>query len=61
MRLNPRCSELRGAANPNQVSYHCPFAVPIRRSIMPEHRGFRMEKLGRNMKFSFFCEMTLKI
>ena len=25
MRLNPRCHELRGAANPNQARYHCPL------------------------------------
>ena len=58
IRLNPRCPELRGAANPNQARYHCPFAVPIRRSSMPGHKGFRMEKLGRNMKFFFFSKMT---
>ena len=61
MRLNPRCPELRGAANPNRARYHCPFAVPIRRSSMPRHRGFRMEKLGRNIKLSIFSEMTVKI
>ena len=62
MRINPRCPELRGAANPNQACYHCPFAVPILRSSMPAgYRGFRMEKLGRNIKFSFFSEMTMKI
>ena len=38
MRLNPRCPELRGAAKPNQARYHCPFAVPIRRSSMPGHK-----------------------
>ena len=36
MRLNPRCPELRGAANPNQARYQCPLAVPIRRSSMPD-------------------------
>ena len=50
MRLNPRCPELRGVANPNQA--HCPFAVPIRRSSMPGRRGFRMEKIGRNIKLN---------
>ena len=54
MHLNPRCPELRGAVNLNQDRYHCPYAVPIRRSSIPGHRGFRMEKLGRNIKFSFF-------
>ena len=58
MRINPRCPELRGAANPNQARYHRPFAVPIRRSSMPGHRGFRMLKFGRNGKFLFFSEMT---
>ena len=58
MRLNPRCPELRGAANPNEAHYHCPFAVPIRISSISGHRGFRMEKLGRNIKFLFFSEMT---
>ena len=58
MRLNARCPELGGAANPNQARYHCPFAVPIRRSSMPGHRGFTMEKLGQNIEFSFFSEMT---
>ena len=61
MRLNSRCPELRGAANPNQARYYCPFAVPIRRSSMTGHKGFRMEKLDRNMKFSIFYEMTVKI
>ena len=56
MRLNPRCPELRGAENRNQARYHCPFAVPIRRSNIPGHRGFGMERLGRNIKFSFFSE-----
>ena len=60
MRLNPRCPELRGAANPHQARYHCLFAVPIRRSSMPGHRGFRLAKLGRNIKSSFFSEMTVK-
>ena len=32
----------------NQAHCHCPFVVPIRRSSLPEHRGFRMEKLGYN-------------
>ena len=50
--LNPWCPELRGAANPNQVHYYSSFAVPIRRSSMPGHRWFRMEKLGRNIRFS---------
>ena len=58
MRLNPRCPELRGAANPNQARYHCPFAVPIRRSNIPGHIGFRMEKLGQNIKFLIFSEMS---
>ena len=61
MRLNPRCAELRGAENPNQARYQCPFAVPIRRSSMPGYIGFRMEKLGININFSIFSEMTLKI
>ena len=56
-----RCPELRGARNPNQAHFHCPLAVPIRRSSMPEHRGFRMENLGRNIKFLIFFEMTVKI
>ena len=54
MSLNPRCAELRGGANPKQARYHCPFAVPIRWFSMPGHRGFRMEKLGRNIKFLIF-------
>ena len=53
-RLNPRCLELRGAANPNQAHYHCPFTVPIRQSSISEYRGFRMENFGRNIKSSFF-------
>ena len=61
MHLNPRCPELRGAANQNQARYHCPFDVPILRSSMPGHIGFRMEKLGQITKFSFFSEMTVKI
>ena len=56
MCLNPRCPELRGAANPNQARCHCLFAVTTRRSSMPGHRGFRMEKLGRNIIFSKDCE-----
>ena len=59
MRLNPRCPELKGAANLNQARYHCSFADPIRRSSMPGHRGFRMEKFGRNIKLSIFSEMTV--
>ena len=59
--LNHRYSELRGAENPNQARYHCPFAIPIRRSSMPGHRGFRMERLGRNIMSSIFSEMTVKI
>ena len=61
MRLNPRYPELRGAANPNQARYHCLFTVPIRRSSMPGHRGFRTEELGRNIKFSIFSEMTVQV
>ena len=57
-RLNHQCPKLRGAANPNQAYYRCPFTV--RWSNMPENRGFRMEKPGRNIKvFIFFrngCE-----
>ena len=34
MRLNPRCPELRGAANPNEAHIHCDFTAPIRRSSM---------------------------
>ena len=50
-----RCPEPRGACNPNQSHHQCPFTVPTRRSSMPEHRRFRMEKLGRNIKlYSFF-------
>ena len=49
--LNPQCPELRGTANTNQAYSHCPFTVPIRRSIITEHRGFRMEWLWR---FRFF-------
>ena len=56
-RLNPSCPELRGVANPNQARYYCPFAVPARRSSMPGHRGFRMEKFPS----SIFSEMTVKI
>ena len=61
MRLNPRCPELRGAANPIQARYQCPFAVPIRRSSMPGHRRFRMEKLNKNIKFFIFSEMTVDL
>ena len=39
MRLNSQCPELRGAANPNQARYFCPFAIPIRGSSMAGH-GF---------------------
>ena len=60
MRMN-RYPELRGAANPYQARYHCSFAFPIRRSCMPGHRGFRMDKFGRNIKFSFFSEMTVDL
>ena len=61
MGLNCWCPELRGAASPNQARYYCPFAVPNRRSSMPRHRGFKMEKLGQNKKFNFFSEITVKI
>ena len=60
MRLIPRCPKLRGAANPNHARYHCPFAFLIRRSSMPGHIGFRMEKAWSKYKvFIFFrndCE-----
>ena len=57
--ISRESSELRGAANPNQARYHCPFAVQIRRSSMPGHREYRMERLGRNIKLSIFSEMTV--
>ena len=31
-RLNHRCPELRGAANPNRAHNYCTFTVPSRRS-----------------------------
>ena len=56
MRLNPRCPELRGAANPNQARFYCPLAIPFRRSSMTGHD--RTGWKNRNIKFSFFFEMT---
>ena len=57
-RLNPWCPELRGPENSSRAHY--PFTVPLRRSSMPEHRGFRMGKLGRIIVFNF-SGMNVKI
>ena len=46
MRLNYRCPELRGVANPNQARYHCPFAVPIRRSSMTGREALGWKRLA---------------
>ena len=53
MRLNYRCPELRGAENPNQARYHCPFAVPLRRPACQGTEDLGWKSLAEIYNFHF--------